>query len=583
MADADGDQFHRRAGLDLLDHLPQMTLEVATGVDRQRRIVDRRAVRDHHQDAPLFRPAKQAIVRPGQGFAVDVLLQQPFAHHEGERALRAPPGRVGLLVDDVAQVVQAAGTRGLAGGEPRFPRLPTFPGARGETENFHLHAAALQCARENVGTAGSDHDRPPAHASRVVEQQRDDRVLEVRVLLALERQRMHGIDDDARQTGRVQRAFLEIEFPGAVLLREQLALQLVRQTRDHARQVAQLLVEERTQPLKLIGCRQLVGVDLFVVGARKHLVAEPLGVIEHAGVRAPRLARVGHVVAFGVGIEIVGLAGLGRFISLAFFALGALLLGGLVVAIRIFSVFLRFRLAAVGLLLLLAVALLRLAVGEFFRKFERPQHVAQCAAEGGLILGGLFQPCEGLGALFLDEWPPHIDHALGTGRRREAGELLAHHQGQRLLDRRLALLGDLGVAAVRELVLDLGGEVVGHARHAHGADGFDARALGRLEHGTRRAGTRRQAVVQLRIMPGRRQREAVGPAADDRDLLGRGHARGFRQLHVLAVELRLARRVRDLHFALAGDGARGKPKHPLEWLGGGFFLLRRCGHDARQG
>src|SRR5215831_15260427 len=44
MADADGDQFDRGAGLDILDHPAQMALEIVAGIDRQRRIVDRRAV-----------------------------------------------------------------------------------------------------------------------------------------------------------------------------------------------------------------------------------------------------------------------------------------------------------------------------------------------------------------------------------------------------------------------------------------------------------------------------------------------------------------------------------------------------------
>jgi hypothetical protein len=60
VADADGDQLDRRAGLDLVDDVAQVPLEIVAGVDRQRRIVDRRAVGDHHQDLALLgRPSRR--------------------------------------------------------------------------------------------------------------------------------------------------------------------------------------------------------------------------------------------------------------------------------------------------------------------------------------------------------------------------------------------------------------------------------------------------------------------------------------------------------------------------------------------
>ena len=130
VADADGDQLDRGARLDLLDHLAQMPLQVAAGVHRQRRIVDRRAVRDHHQDAPLLGPPLQASVRPGQRLAVDVLLEQALAHHQGERALGAPPGRIRRLVDDVAQIVEAARDCRACRRRAR-PRAPVRPSRHG--------------------------------------------------------------------------------------------------------------------------------------------------------------------------------------------------------------------------------------------------------------------------------------------------------------------------------------------------------------------------------------------------------------------------------------------------------------------
>src|SRR5262249_52147054 len=98
--------------------LAQMPLEIVAGIDREGRIVDRRAVRDDHQDAPLLGPAEETIMRPEQRLAVDVLLEDALAQHEAEAAPRPPPRRVGRLIDDVAKIVEAAGIGRFAGGDP---------------------------------------------------------------------------------------------------------------------------------------------------------------------------------------------------------------------------------------------------------------------------------------------------------------------------------------------------------------------------------------------------------------------------------------------------------------------------------
>ena len=76
----------------------------------------------------------------------------------------------------------------------------------------------------------------------------------------------------------------------------------------------------------------------------------------------------------------------------------------------------------------------------------------------------------------------------------------------------------------------------------------------------------RQPRVQLDVVAGRGERQAVGPAADHGDLAQRGHARRLGQLHELAVDLGLARRVADLHLVVAGDGAHAQAQRPLEGL-----------------
>ena len=191
-------------------------------------------------------------MRPVERLAVDVLLEQALAHHQAEILARAPPRRIGGLVDDVAQVVEPAGIGRLAGREPGLARLPALPGARGEAEDLDLDAAALQRARQDVGAGRRHRDRPAAHRAGIVEQQGHHRVAEGRVLLVLEGERMHRVDDDARQPRRIEHAFLEVEFPGAVLLRHQAALQPVGEPRHDALQVRELLVEIGAQAVELV-------------------------------------------------------------------------------------------------------------------------------------------------------------------------------------------------------------------------------------------------------------------------------------------------------------------------------------------
>ena len=229
---------------------------------------------------------EQALVRPIERLAVDILLEQAFAHHQAEILARPAPGRVGGLVDDVAQIVEAAGRWRLAGLQPRLARLAAFPGAGGEAQNLDLDAAALQRAGENIGAGRRNRDRTPAHRAGIVEQQRHDRIAEIHVLLALEGQRLLRIDDDARQPRRIEHALFEIEFPGAVLLRQQTALQPVGEPADDGGEILQLLVEIGAQPLQLFGLAQSFGGD---------------GLVEFAGEGLIIRRRVLSVRAFGGG------------------------------------------------------------------------------------------------------------------------------------------------------------------------------------------------------------------------------------------------------------------------------------------
>src|SRR6267142_7102355 len=108
VTDANRNQLYWRASLDLLDHPAQMALQIVAGIDREGRVIDRRAIGNHHQNAALLAASQQTLMRPVKRLAVDVLLEQALAHHQAEILARAPPGRIGRLVDDVAQVIEAA-------------------------------------------------------------------------------------------------------------------------------------------------------------------------------------------------------------------------------------------------------------------------------------------------------------------------------------------------------------------------------------------------------------------------------------------------------------------------------------------
>ena len=132
-------------------------------------------------------------------------LSSPSRIIRPEITPRAPPGHIGGLVDDVAQIVEAARIGGFARGKPLLARLAALPLPRREAEDFDLDAAALQRAGEDIGAAGGDHDRPSAHRAGIVEQQRDHRVAEGRVALLLEGERLEPIGDDAREPRGIER------------------------------------------------------------------------------------------------------------------------------------------------------------------------------------------------------------------------------------------------------------------------------------------------------------------------------------------------------------------------------------------
>src|SRR5262249_46485799 len=127
------------------------------------RIVNRRAVGNDHENPALLGALDEAVVRPQQRFAVDVLLEDAFAQHQAEGLSRAPPGRLPRLVGYWPQGIQSSRIGRLPGIDPGLARLATLPHTGGEAEDLDLHAATLERARQDVAGHRGDRDRPAAH------------------------------------------------------------------------------------------------------------------------------------------------------------------------------------------------------------------------------------------------------------------------------------------------------------------------------------------------------------------------------------------------------------------------------------
>ena len=111
---------------------------------------------------------------------------------------------------------------------------------------------------------------------------------------------MIGIGDHARQPRRIENAFLEIELPGAVLLRHQAALQPVGEPRDDALQMRELLVEIGAQPFQFVMVAEIFGRDHLVELRREGVIFRPARLVGAARIRPRRLARRLVVAEFAV-------------------------------------------------------------------------------------------------------------------------------------------------------------------------------------------------------------------------------------------------------------------------------------------
>src|SRR5262249_37907118 len=149
-----------------------------------------------------------------------------------------------------------------------------------------------------------------------------------------------------------------------------------------------------------------------------------LRVVGHFGRRrVHRLGRVlGHLVGRGVGLfqaHALQLVGVRRFAVLAVLVLAALVV-----------------LALVALLLVVVARTVVAHVGG-------AEQVGHGVAEPALVPDRLLQLVGRAAGAAFDPRPPQVDQAPRRRRRRHAGQALAHHHGDRLLDRRVGTVGDL--------------------------------------------------------------------------------------------------------------------------------------------
>ena len=229
MADADCDQLYRPALFHHGDHIAQMLFQKARRIDRKRRIIHRRPVRDHHQDPPRLGPGHHPPMRPFQRLAIDVFLEQPLFHHQAKVRPDPPPRRIRRFIDDVAQIIQPPGMLRAALRQPFLTSLAALPRPCVKAKDLDLDRTPFQRARQNIGANRSNGNRPPPHRARIVDEQSHHCVAELGILFPFERQSRRRIGDNQRQPPGIQHALFQIKQPAAVLLRLKTALQLGRQ------------------------------------------------------------------------------------------------------------------------------------------------------------------------------------------------------------------------------------------------------------------------------------------------------------------------------------------------------------------
>ena len=341
---------------------------------------------------------------------------------------------------------------------------------------------------------------------------------------------MHRVGDDAGEARGVEDAFVEIELPGAVLLRHQAALQAIGELADHALEMRELLVEMVAQAAEFLGVAQRVGLDDLVelVGIGVILLAG--GLVAERARRQPRTLGAARLLLVArahlhLGLGLVG-DGLGSIVLLGrvlgFLALGAVALGLAGIALVVAGLV---RLTVGVLLVLRVLVVVVLQFGRLVAELEVADELAGGAGERFLVGERIAQLLEITAGGAFDVGAPHVDHRLGRFRRLGAEELFAGDQADHVGDRRIFLGLDAGMAALVGALAPQGREIVGDADHLAGAQRLDADLLDRLEDRARRLAAGHAAQMGLAVVMAQLQRHRIGLAADAADILDRQIAR----------------------------------------------------------
>src|SRR5262249_10486610 len=214
-------------------------------------------------------------------------------------------------------------------------------------------------------------------------------------------------DCEALESGRIEQSLLKVELPGAVLLRHQPALQTIREPRDHALQMRELLVQIATQPLELLWFAQLLGRNSFVVSRDEAAIVRSPRLVLTMPARTPRLGRGLRVTHLGVVRHLCGerLGRLSRGIGCVLASNVGLIEAGLrVLGISTLSVFPGFFLATI-LFSLLALLLVGLGTA-LLPHVERVEQVVNDISEPRLVFDKPLETIEIASSAILDQRTP---------------------------------------------------------------------------------------------------------------------------------------------------------------------------------
>ena len=320
--------------------------------------------------------------------------------------------------------------------------------------------------------------------------------------------------------------------------------------------MGKLLVEESSQPFEFGVVAQFLGGDDLVelVGENAIVgIGRQVGKRQLRPLSLARRFRIVHVV-----IEIV-ITDLGR-IHVAVLGIFRCFVGllGLAVFLGRGLVVFAFSIAVSGLRLIVlgrVLVFLGLLVAELVGHVERGYQVADRFCESRLVSQVMIECGNRVRRLLVDEFSPQPDELLRALRRLLAGELLAHHQRDGFLQRRIGAVDGILVIGAGVLFLQHRIEIAGNPFHLAGAERLDAGLFDPVIDCPCQLADGCVAIVNRLVMAGNPQRHGVAIAAGDRQLLPRNLAAWIGQLDLVADQRRAVVRKGNFDTRLVGDGA----------------------------